>query len=129
MNYNKNYEEETTLLIEDAKRKLEEVNSESKGKHKDIESESKGKKKKIIQDSAAALEGRLREDTIAMVLVHGLKGVVSERSIHQCLPEKYKQKYRVNNAKKQNKKVDGKLAKASWTKAVKDEDDDDEEGK
>ncbi len=113
--YNKNPEEDTSSIIEDARRKLEEVNSEekekhekikseSKGKHKDIESESKGKKKKIILDSASALEGRYREDTIAMVLVQGLKGVASERFIHQCLPEKYKQKHRVLNAKKQKKK-------------------------
>jgi hypothetical protein len=39
-----------------------------------------------------------------MRIVHELDGIVSERFIRQCLPEKYKQKHRVKNAKKQKKK-------------------------
>ncbi len=107
------------LLIEDAIRNYEKVDSESKEKHKKVDSESKekhkeieviakGKKKKITLDLAASLEGKYREDTIAMVMVLRLKGVVSERLIHHCLPEKYKQKHRVLNAKKQNQKKDTK---------------------
>jgi len=33
-----------------------------------------------------------------------LKGLVSKSLIHECLPAKYKQKHRIDNAKKQKKK-------------------------
>ncbi len=86
-------------LFEDARQELNK-----------IESEAKGKKKKIILDLAASLEGKIREDTISTEIVSQLVPTVSERFIHETLPEKYKQKYRVDNAKKQKKRIDKKLA-------------------
>jgi hypothetical protein len=40
-----------------------------------------------------------------MEISHQLRGRVSERMIHDCLDEKYKQKHRVENARKQKKKL------------------------
>ncbi len=113
--YDSNPDKEISSLVEGVKRKLEKVDSEAKGKKKDI-----------INEFAKSLEGKFREDTIAMVIVHELKGVVSERFIHECLHEKYKQKHRVLNAKKQKKRIDDKLAVAPPSKSVMDKEDQEE---
>jgi hypothetical protein len=62
-----------------------------------------GRKQKIIKETALKLEGKISTDTIAMEIVVQLQGMVSPRLIHECLDEKYKQKYRSDNAKKQKK--------------------------
>ena len=50
---------------------------------------------------AKALEGKIPTYRIAIEIVHQLHGKVSERLVHDCLDEKYKRKYLVDNAKKQ----------------------------
>ena len=62
---------------------------------------AKETKKQIIIDLAKNLEGKIPTDTISMEIVNQLRGQVSERFIHECLDEKYKQKVRVDNARKQ----------------------------
>ena len=66
-----------------------------------ITSFAHGKKQQIIKETASKLEGKIPMDTIAMEIVIQLQGMVSPRLIHKCLDEKYKQKYRYENAKKQ----------------------------
>jgi len=97
-------------LLENAKNEILNINSDAKGK-----------KKRIILELAASLEGKFREDTIAMVIAHELKGITSERFIHECLPEKYKQKHRVENAKKQRQKVEKKLDGVQPLKEIEEE--------
>ena len=101
--YYKNPEEDTSLIIEDVRRKLKEIDSQTKGEHKEIESKAKGKKKVIINKFAKDLEGKVKDEDICKEIIHHLSEV-SERFIRACLPEKYKQKHRVLNAKKQKKK-------------------------
>lgn len=88
-----NDEAEVSLLFEDAKAKLEKI---------DVQAEKE--KKQIIIQLAKDLEEKIPTDTISIEIVNQLHDRVSERFIHNCLEEKYKQKYRVENARKQKKK-------------------------
>jgi hypothetical protein len=49
---------------------------------------------------------KIRTDTICVEIVNQLRGQVSDRFIRECLDEKYKQKVRVENARKQQSKKD-----------------------
>jgi hypothetical protein len=94
-------------LFDDARKKLGQVNEQAKET-----------KKHIIIDLAKNLEGKIPTDTISIKIVNQLRDQVSERFIHECLDEKYKQKSRVENARKQKKrpkepKVINKLAALS----------------
>jgi len=53
---------------------------------------------------AKDLEGKVPTDTISIEIVNQLRGRVSERFVHICLDNKYKQKYRAENAKKRKSK-------------------------
>jgi myosin heavy subunit len=68
-----------------------------------IETNAKKEKTRIVQGLAKDLEGKIPIDRIAVEIVHQLRHKVSERLIHDCLDEKYKQKHRVENARKQRK--------------------------
>jgi hypothetical protein len=65
-----------------------------------------GRKQKIIKETALKLEGKISTDTIAIEIIIQLRDIVSPRLIHGCLDDKYKQKYRSENAKKQKKTQD-----------------------
>jgi hypothetical protein len=71
-----------------------------------VEAESSLKKKQIVVNLAKEIEGKIPMDTICIEIVNQLRGKVSERFIRECLDEKYKQKTRVNNAKKQMKQAE-----------------------
>ncbi len=60
-------------------------------------------KKQIVVELAKNLEKRIQLDTICMEIVTQLRGQVSERFVRQCLDEKYKQKSRIENARRQKK--------------------------
>src|SRR5690348_1892074 len=62
------------------------------------------KKKEIVLKLGQDLEGNIQTDRICMEIVKRLKGKVSDTLIRDCLPEKYKQGYRIKNAKQQKKK-------------------------
>gem|GEM_PF-2868035 len=119
--YNENPDEEISKLFEDAEHELEKVDSEAKGK-----------KQQIILNLAEKLTGKISTDTICIEIVNQLHSQVSERFIRECLPEKYKQKFRVKNAKKQKKqrkehKVISKLAGVTpLNQEVKEDEDEDE---
>lgn len=53
---------------------------------------------------AKDLEGKIPLDTISIEIVNQMRGRASERFIHECLDEKYKQQHRVENAKKQRRR-------------------------
>jgi hypothetical protein len=89
----KTYDAEISLLFEGAREELRKEDARSKDE-----------KKQIITDLAKSLEEKkITTDTISVEIVNQLRGQVSERFIRECLPEKYKQKVRVDNAKKQQK--------------------------
>ncbi|MBV9176507.1 MAG: hypothetical protein JO297_05670 [Nitrososphaeraceae archaeon] len=90
---NNNTDAEISLLFNDAITKLDK-----------IDAEAKQEKKQIIIQLAKDLERKIRTDTISIEIVNQLRGRVSERFIHNCLEEKYKQKRQVENARKQKKK-------------------------
>jgi hypothetical protein len=89
---NETNEAEISLLFEDAKVKLDK-----------IDAQKQKEKKQIIIQLAKDLEGKIPTDIISIEIVNQLRGKVSERFIHNCLEEKYKQKRRVENARKQKK--------------------------
>jgi hypothetical protein len=86
------YESEVSLLFNDARTKLD-----------NIDGQTKKEKKQVIIRLAKELEGKIFTDTISIEIVNQLRGRVSERFIHKCLDEKYKQKWQVENARKQKK--------------------------
>jgi hypothetical protein len=93
----KNYQDdEINSLFDDARKELAKVDENAKELKKDI-----------VKNLAKKLEEKIPTDTICIEIVTQLKGPgaekVSERFIRECLPEKYKQKSRIENAKKQKK--------------------------
>lgn len=116
----KTHDAEISLLFEEARDKLD-----------NIEKQAKEKKKQIVADLAEKLEGKIATDTISIEIVNQLRGQVHEGFVRECLPEKYKQKYRVKNARKQKRqlesKVNDKLAKV--TTLNQDEEEEEEEEK
>ncbi len=86
-------ESEITRLCEEARIRVAKVD-ENAGKQK----------KQIINELAQSLEGKVGDDNnICMTITRKLKGHVSPSFIRECLDEKYKQKVRVENAKKQKR--------------------------
>ena len=83
----------SVVFVEEAKAKLDK-----------IEGQAKKEKRQVIIDLAKDLEGKIPIDSISVEIVTQLRGRVSESFIHQCLDDKYKQKHRVENAKKRKKK-------------------------
>src|SRR3954464_6430229 len=89
----KNYQDdEINSLFDDARKELAKVDENAKELKKDI-----------VKNLAKKLEGRIPTDTISIEIVNQLRGSVSERFVRECLPEKYKQKHKIENAKKQKK--------------------------
>ena len=91
-------EAEISLLFNDARDKLDK-----------IDAQTQKEKRQIVKDLANNLEGKIPTDTISIEIVNQLRGKVSERFIHNCLDEKYKQKSQVENARKQKKKKQEKV--------------------
>jgi hypothetical protein len=85
-------EQEIDFLFDDARKKLAKVDENANELKKDI-----------VKNLAKKLEEKIRLDTICIEIVTQLQGQVSGRFIRECLPEKYKQKSRIENAKKQKK--------------------------
>lgn len=81
-----------------------------------LEASVKRDKKQIVVKLARNLKSWIQIDTICIEIVTHLRGQVSERFIRHCLDERYKQKVRIENARKQkrqnslNHNKDGKLA-------------------
>jgi hypothetical protein len=90
-------EEQLCAVFEEAKSKLD-----------NIDTRAKNEKKQVIVQLAKDLEGKVPIDTISIEIVNQLRGRVSERFIHICLDNKYKQKYRAENAKKRKSKQEEK---------------------
>jgi hypothetical protein len=90
-------EEELSVLFENARINLDKVDEQAKKE-----------KKQIVKDLAKDLEGKIPIGTICIEIINQLRGKVSERTIHKCLDEKYKQQYRIENARKQKERHEGK---------------------
>jgi hypothetical protein len=83
-------DEEISYLFENARSKLDK-----------IDAHTQKEKKQIVKDLAKDLEGKIPTDTICIEIVNQLRGRISERFIRECLEEKYKQRSRVENARRQ----------------------------
>jgi hypothetical protein len=85
--------ESADSIFEDAREKLTKLASEPETKLK------------IIVELASRLEqsGSIPTHGISAEIGMQLKGLVSPRFVRQCLPEKYKEPYRVKNGKAQSK--------------------------
>jgi hypothetical protein len=98
-------------VAEQQKQKIEKelytVFEEAKSKLDNIDRQAKNEKKLVIVQLAKDLEGKVPTDTISIEIVNQLHGKVSERFIHECLDNKYKQKYRAENAKKRKTREKG----------------------
>jgi hypothetical protein len=92
---------ETSLLFEDAIEKLDK-----------IDVQANDSKKQIIINLAKNLEGKIPTDIISMEITDQLRGRVSPSLIRECLDEKYKVKFRVENAKKQKPRSQRELSLA-----------------
>ena len=89
----KSNEEEISLRFQAAIEKLDRV-----------EADAEKEKTQIVQDLAKDLEGKIATDAICNEIVHQLHGKkISPRTIRKCLDEKYKEKHRVENARKQKR--------------------------
>jgi hypothetical protein len=69
-----------------------------------VDADAEKEKTQIVKDLAKDLEGKIPTESICNEIVHQLHGKVSPRLIRVSLDEKYKEKYRVDNARKQKKK-------------------------
>jgi hypothetical protein len=91
------HDAEVTMLFEEARDKLAKV-----------EANAIKQKSQIVADLAKSLEEKkIPLDTICMEIINQLRGQVSATFIRQYLQEKYKQKTRVENAKKKQKQKPG----------------------
>jgi hypothetical protein len=106
MSAEKGHDAEITSLFEVARDKLAKVKANSIKQ-----------KRQRVADLAKSREGKIPMDSVCMEIINHLRGLVSVTFIRQCLQEKYKQKRRVENAKKKHKqkpepesKLDEKLA-------------------
>jgi hypothetical protein len=98
-------QKEILNLFDNAKGKLDKLKKEEKEKSRILKQEINKKKKDIVTELAQKLETIIpKTSIISSLIVKRLDGLVSQRLVHQCLPQKYKEEYRVNNAKKQKKR-------------------------
>ncbi|MGB6533811.1 MAG: hypothetical protein WBF33_37490, partial [Candidatus Nitrosopolaris sp.] len=68
-----------------------------------VDANAEKEKTQIVKDLAKDLEGKIPTDSICNEIVHQLHGKVSPRLIRVSLDEKYKEKRRVENARKQKR--------------------------
>jgi hypothetical protein len=98
-----------TEIGETAEKKLDaEVSGlfdEARDKLEKIDEKADRQKKQIVVELAKDLDDKIRTDSICMEIVDALRGQVSPRFIRECLDEKYKQKPRMQNARKQQKRL------------------------
>jgi hypothetical protein len=87
-------EEKVALLFENARTELDAID--------ELAQEDK---QKVVKDLAKHLEGMIQRDTICIEIVNQLRGRVSEHFIRECLEDKYKQPQKMQNARKQKKKL------------------------
>jgi hypothetical protein len=88
----KSNEEEISRCVKAAIEKLDRVDANAE-KEKTL----------IVKDLAKDLEGKIPTESICNEIVHQLHGKASPRLIRVSLDEKYKEKHRVENARKQKK--------------------------
>jgi hypothetical protein len=99
--FEEKFDAETFSLFEDAIEKLGKIDVQAHESKKQIDIHANVSKKQIIINLAKSLEEKIPIDTICMEITNRLGGIVSASFIRQCLDEKYKQKVRSENAKKQ----------------------------
>src|SRR6476619_6515388 len=91
-------------LCDEAVKKIDDQQKE-RNDIKNVRLEITNGKKEIVVELAELLEHTIPQtDTISTTILKLLKGRASKSLIHACLPAKYKQDHRRNNAFKQKKK-------------------------
>lgn len=75
-----------------------------------VKENAKKENKQIVSDLAKDFEGIIPMDTICAEIINRLDGHLSSRTIRKYLDEKYKVKYKMENARKQKKNSQSSLA-------------------
>jgi len=96
---------EVNSVCNEAIEKIDKVIQEERGELGNVKNHINKKKKEVVLEFADRLDKLLpQKDTISSIIVKTLKKRVSKSLIHACLPAKYKQEHRRNNALKQKKR-------------------------
>jgi hypothetical protein len=103
-------------VIESYQKDISSLFVEAKDKLVKIDEDAKLKKKDIVVNLAKDLEGKIPTDSICQKIVEELNGIVSRSLIQNCLPEDYKQGYRVKNARQQQQQQQQKNLQKEETK-------------
>lgn len=100
----KSIDEEIASYVKAAIEKIDKIKEDAKKEKTQVEADANKKQTEIVKDLAKDFEGKMPTNRICNEIVHQLRGKVHERLIRRCLDEKYKEKHRVANARKQKKK-------------------------
>jgi hypothetical protein len=106
----KSNEDAISLCFKAAKEKVEKVDADAEKKKKEADADAEKKKTQIVQDLAKSLEGKIPTERICNEIVHQMQGNPSPTLIRASLDEKYKEKRRVQNARKRKRNVIEDLA-------------------
>src|SRR6476620_5416661 len=86
-------------LCDEAVKKIDDLEQKKRNDIKNVRLEITNGKKEIVVELAELLEHTIPQtDTISTTILKLLKGRASKSLIHACLPAKYKQEHRRNNA-------------------------------
>lgn len=96
-------DEEIRELCQEAIEQIKKVDAELSQQRKNLRTIADEKKKDIIRTLAKNLEGKIPTNTICKEVVNQLRDHASEGFIRKCLPLKYKDIRRSQNASQQNK--------------------------
>jgi hypothetical protein len=96
---------EVDSVCNEAIEKFDKAKQEERSEHDNARNHMNKKKREIVVEFAEHLEHLIsQKDIISSIIVKTMKKRVSKSLIHVCLPAKYKQEHRRNNAFKQKKK-------------------------
>jgi len=99
-------ESEIDSVCNEEREKFDHLKQEERIEHDNVRNHKNKKKREMVVEFAERLDKLTsQKDIISSIIVKTLKGLVSKSLIHECLPAKYKQKHRIDNAKKQKKNV------------------------
>jgi hypothetical protein len=105
--------------LKGSEKEIENIFNRARTKLDEIDENADEQKSNVVKELAIELEGKIALDTICIEIVTQLRDKVSERFVLSCLEAKYKQGYRIVNAKKQ--KIKGIILAAALVQLEKSE--------
>jgi hypothetical protein len=85
-------------------KEIEDIFKRARSRLDEIDENADKQKRHVVKELAIELEGKIAFETICIEIVTKLRDKVSERFVRRCLDGKYKQGYRIVNAKKQKER-------------------------